>query len=97
MFPSNTDIHTIELAKEIPPAGRLFVLQKPFHTTEIQQLAIALTARWELERASNPETTSADLASLRRVEELRRNLPGAVAVFDGYERRVRVNGMLGAL
>lgn len=92
-----TDIQTIDLAKEIPPADRLFVLQKPFHTTEIQQLAIALTARWELERASNPETTSADLASLRRLEELMRNLPGGVAVFDGNERLVRVNGELEAL
>src|SRR3546814_17120435 len=37
------------------------------------------------------------LASLRRLEELMRNLPGGVAVFDGNERLVRVNGELEAL
>src|SRR3546814_12114526 len=46
---------------------------------------------------SNPETTSADRASLRRLEELMRNLPGGVAVFDSNERLVRVNGELEAL
>src|SRR5690606_35665173 len=55
-----TDIQTIDLARKIPPADRLFVLQKPFHTTEIQQLAIALTARWELERAGVFEGPAVD-------------------------------------
>lgn len=92
-----TDIQTIDLAKQIPPADRLFVLQKPFHTTEIQQLAIALTARWELERGGAPEISSVDLQSLRRLEEMVRNLPGGVAVFDDNERLVRMNGELESL
>ena len=33
-----TDIQTIDLARKVPPADRLFVLQKPFHTTEILSL-----------------------------------------------------------
>jgi signal transduction histidine kinase len=92
-----TDIQAIDLAKQIPPADRLFVLQKPFHTTEIQQLAIALTARWELERVGNPEVSSVDLDALRRLEDMVRNLPGGVAVFDDNERLVRVNGELETL
>src|SRR3546814_19355386 len=89
-----TDIQTIDLAKQIPPADRLFVLQKPFHTTEIQQLAIALTARWELEQAGTQEVSSVDLEALRRLEEMVRNLPGGVAVFDDKERLVRMHGAL---
>lgn len=92
-----TDIQTIDLAKQIPPADRLFVLQKPFHTTEIQQLAIALTARWELEHACTQEVSSVDLDALRRLEEMVRNLPGGVAVFDDNERLVRMNGELQSL
>jgi two-component system, cell cycle sensor histidine kinase and response regulator CckA len=92
-----TDIQTIDLAKQIPPADRLFVLQKPFHTTEIQQLAIALTARRELENSDSPEISSVDLEALRRLEEVVRNLPGGVAVFDDNERLVRMNGELESL
>src|SRR3546814_5011942 len=65
-----TDIQTIDLAKQIPPADRLFVLQKPFHTTEIQQLAIALTARWALEQAGTQEVSSVDLEALRPLAEM---------------------------
>src|SRR3546814_19153594 len=77
-----TDIQTIDLAKEITPAVRLFVLQKPFHTTELQQLVIALNASWELERASNPETTSPDPAPLPPLEQLMRNRQGPAQIFD---------------
>lgn len=92
-----TDIQTIDLAKQIPPADRLFVLQKPFHTTEIQQLTIALTARWELERSGSPELSSVDLEMLRRLEDIVRSLPGGVAVFDDNDRLVRMNGELESL
>jgi len=92
-----TDIQTIDLAKQIPPADRLFVLQKPFHTTEIQQLAIALSARWEIERSGTTELSSVELEALRRLEEMVRSLPGGVAVFDDNERLVRMNGELESL
>jgi signal transduction histidine kinase len=92
-----TDIQTIDLAKQIPPADRLFVLQKPFHTTEIQQLAIALTARLELERGRKGGAAMPDLQVLRRLEELVHALPGGVAVFDDKERLVRTNDELGVL
>jgi CheY-like chemotaxis protein len=92
-----TDIQTIDLARKIPPADRLFVLQKPFHTTEIQQLAIALTARWELERAGDLDGPAASHAALRKLEELLRSLPGGVAVFDDDGRLVRMNGELETL
>lgn len=92
-----TDIQTIDLAKQIPPADRLFVLQKPFHTTEIQQLAIALTARWELEQTGTEEVSPVNLDALHRLEEMVRNLPGGVAVFDDKDRLVRMNGELQSL
>src|SRR3546814_19265525 len=72
-------------------------MQKPVHTTEIQQLAIALTARWELEQAGTQEVSSVDLEALRRLEEMVRNLPGGVAVFDDKDRLVSMNGALQSL
>src|SRR3546814_9384892 len=82
---------------QIPAGDRCVVLQKPVHTTEIQQLAIALTARWELEQAGTQEVSSVDLEALRRLEEMVRNLPGGVAVFDDKDRLVRMNGELQSL
>ena len=34
----------------MPPADQLFFVSKPFHATEIQQLVLALAARWRGER-----------------------------------------------
>lgn len=88
-----TDIQMIDLAQKVPPADRLFVLQKPFHTTEIQQLAIALTARGELDR----EGAEAGGEALPRLDRLLRGLPGGIAVFDENERLVQMNEGLGKL
>ena len=40
------DVHPLDVCKRVPPADRLFFLQKPFHPLEIQQLVFALNAKW---------------------------------------------------
>lgn len=37
-----SDVDPVELSARIPPAERLFYLQKPFHAHEVRQLAVAL-------------------------------------------------------
>jgi signal transduction histidine kinase/CheY-like chemotaxis protein len=92
-----TDVQMIDLAKKVPPADRLFVLQKPFHTTEIQQLTIALTARWELDRLKASGNPGVAEHELRHLQDLLGNLPGGVAVYDERERLVHKNGEIEAL
>ncbi len=45
-----SDLHPAEIARQVPPAEKLFYLAKPFHAMEVQQLALALTSRWRAEQ-----------------------------------------------
>ncbi len=78
-----TDIQMIDLAKKVPPADRLFVLQKPFHTTEIQQLAIALTARGELDRMNEGGDA---VETLPRLDRILSGLPGGIGLAKHPQR-----------
>ncbi|MFK7731524.1 MAG: EAL domain-containing protein [Pseudomonadales bacterium] len=40
-----------ELAGQIPPVDKLFFFQKPFHTVECRQLAVALCGKWVSDKA----------------------------------------------
>lgn len=40
-----SDVNPEEIARQVPPEGSLFYLQKPFHVHEVRQLAIALGRR----------------------------------------------------
>lgn len=43
------DIDPDELSRRVPPAAKLFYVQKPFHPHEIRQLAVALGQKWQAE------------------------------------------------
>jgi PAS domain-containing protein len=45
------DIEALDLSAHVPPADRLYYVQKPFHSVEIRQLALALGEKWRGERA----------------------------------------------
>ncbi len=45
------DIDPLELSARVPPADKLFYVQKPFHAAEIRQLTLALAAKGRAERA----------------------------------------------
>lgn len=47
-----SDLHPIEIARQVPPAEKLYYLAKPFHAMEVQQFALALTSKWRSEHAS---------------------------------------------
>jgi diguanylate cyclase (GGDEF)-like protein len=44
-----SDIEPQDLSARVPPADRLFYLQKPFHPHEVRQLALALGRKWQAE------------------------------------------------
>ncbi|TKB23493.1 EAL domain-containing protein [Desulfopila sp. IMCC35006] len=41
-----SDIDPKELSQRVPPAGKMFYVQKPFHPHEVRQLAVALGQKW---------------------------------------------------
>lgn len=47
MMTGYSDFDIAEIAHRIPPEDKLLYLQKPIHAQEIQQFALALTAKWE--------------------------------------------------
>lgn len=56
-----SDIDLREIAQQIPPPDKLFHLAKPFQAPELQQLILALTARWR-----NDVRLMKEIAGLRR-------------------------------
>ena len=44
-----SDLHPMEIARQVPPVEKLYYLAKPFHATEVQQFALALTSKWQSE------------------------------------------------
>ncbi|MHC4927667.1 MAG: sensor histidine kinase, partial [Planctomycetota bacterium] len=47
MMTGYSDFDIAEIAHRVPPEDKLLYLQKPIHAQEIQQFALALTAKWE--------------------------------------------------
>lgn len=48
----HADSHPREIAQRVPPADKLFYINKPFHKMELQQFVFALTAKWKSDRAT---------------------------------------------
>ncbi|MCP4343204.1 MAG: EAL domain-containing protein [Desulfobulbaceae bacterium] len=44
-----SDIDPGELSRSVPPVGKMFYVQKPFHPHEVRQLAVALGQKWHAE------------------------------------------------
>ena len=42
-----SDLSPMEINQKVQPPDRLLYMQKPFHTHEIQQFALALSAKWQ--------------------------------------------------
>ena len=47
---AHSNVHPVEMSERVPPADQLYFVRKPFHGHEIQQLVLALSARWQGER-----------------------------------------------
>lgn len=44
-----SDVAHMDIAYQVPPADKLFYMQKPLHSQEIRQFAMALSAKWQAE------------------------------------------------
>ena len=45
MLAGHSDVHPMDICARIPPADKLFFVQKPFHALQVKQLVCALAAR----------------------------------------------------
>jgi transcriptional regulator with GAF, ATPase, and Fis domain/DNA-binding response OmpR family regulator/PAS domain-containing protein len=50
MVTGHYDVNPQEIVSKVPPADKLFYIQKPFFPHEIRQFALALGAKWKMER-----------------------------------------------
>ena len=66
-----SDLHPMEIAREVPPVEKLYYLVKPFHAAEVQQFALALTSKWQSE--NDVEKVHRDLKE--KLVELQRRGP----------------------
>lgn len=44
-----SDVDPREVSQRVPPVGKMFYVQKPFHPHEVRQLAVALGQKWSAE------------------------------------------------
>ena len=72
----HSDFDVCEIAKRVPPEDKLLFLQKPIHSQEITQFALALTAKWQSEHLLRKRNeTLVDLnQSLKENIDLRKEL-----------------------
>ncbi len=76
----------LEASRRVPPAGRLYFLQKPFHGREVEQLALALS-----ETGDARGTVGSDaLGAVASAPFLATSLAG-VLVFDPLDRLIAAN------
>lgn len=76
---ARSDLQPVELSARVAPADKLYYLQKPFHGTEIQQLALALAAKWRAGRAAVPAAVSVAGAAFD-------HHPAGILMFDDKDR-----------
>ena len=65
-----SDTHPSEIALAVPPADKLFYIQKPLHALELRQLAEALGSKWHSERTVERLRSHLEDKVARRTAEL---------------------------
>lgn len=97
---AQANIHPVEMSERVPPTDQLYFVKKPFHTAEIQQLVLALSAKWRGERWHIGSARSgAGPARLGRggLSDVLERLPAGAIVFDRRDRLASVNEKMGGL
>lgn len=97
---AKAEVHPVEMSERVPPADQLFFVSKPFHAAEIQQLALALTARWRGERwqSGGGQFRAGGLVPGRGgLPEVLERLPAGALVFDRRDRLLAANDAMGEL
>ncbi len=93
-------LHPVEMSERVPPADQLYFVNRPFHAVEIQQLVLALTARWRGERwqpGSGRSGAGAFAPGRGDLMEVLERLPTGAIVFDRRDRLLLVNEQVAAL
>jgi len=88
------DIHPMDICLRIPPADRLFFVQKPFHALEVKQLVHALGAKWRGEGASvgvRRAPAAPQAASARTMLAAVQHYPIGAMVFDNRDSLLAAN------
>ena len=97
---AQANIHPVDMSERVPPTDQLYFVKKPFHPAEIQQLVLALSARWRGERRHFGSGRSALApAGLGRggLSDLLECLPVGAIVFDRRDRLLSTNREMGKL
>ena len=90
---ARAEVHPVEMSERVPPADRLFFVSKPFHPAEIQQLILALAARWRGERWQFGDGRS----RAGGLPDVLERLPAGALVFDRRDRLLAVNDAMGEM
>ena len=80
-----SDLSPAKINQQVQPPDRLLYMQKPFHTHEIQQFALALSAKWQAEK----ELLSTNLHLDQLVQERTRELTLAIEAMELSNRQYR--------
>ncbi len=90
---ARAEVHPVEMSERVPPADQLFFVSKPFHAAEIQQLVLALAARWRAERWQ----FSGGRSRAGGLPEVLERLPAGALVFDRRDRLLAANDAMGEM
>jgi diguanylate cyclase (GGDEF)-like protein len=83
-----SDVDPGALSSRIPPAEKLFYLQKPFHAHEVRQLAVALGRKAHAEMEIRRLAYFDSLTGLPNREQLRDQLGRAIALAARHQRKL---------
>ena len=85
-----SDVDPEELARRIPPADKLFYLQKPFHAHEVRQLAVALGRKARAEAHTRQLAYFDSLTGLANRDLARERISAAVESAKAQSRSLAV-------
>jgi diguanylate cyclase (GGDEF)-like protein len=74
-----SDVDAGEIARLVPPEEKLSYLQKPFHPSEIRQMALSLASKWRAERRIIKLAYFDPLTGLPNREQSRSRMSSAIA------------------
>ncbi len=81
-----SDVDPTAIASRLPPADKLFYIEKPFHPFEVRQMATALGSKWRAERDLKLLAYFDTLTGLPNRESFRRRLIGMLDTARSAER-----------
>ena len=90
---AKVEVHPVEMSERVPPADQLFFVSKPFHPAEIQQLILALAARWRGDRWQ----FGGGRSRAGGLPDVLERLPAGALVFDRRDRLLAVNDAMGEM